>query len=428
MAIVVMAALSAKFLLNMKIEFMAIMLIALYLCIENVVIILYLRGFRHIKPDDMKTIRINRNINIQISADLLALTVLVHFTGGIENPVYLFFIFHMVIGSLMLARRDVYLQASLAVALLWAMSLFEYYGTVPHFNLLRYPNDPDLYNDLHFVIKSLVIYTITLYIVVYMANFIVRMLRRQEMAYQHANSLLKRKDNVMDEYVARVTHNIKGHLSVIQTNLDVVSNKEMNVDPQKKAELTEVALARTRKLTLFVNDLLKLTQIRLSENAEITEFSLRELILSVIETVSKNAAEKSQHLIHHIDDNIDTIISNRFSIEELIINLALNAVKYTPEGGVVELNVTDHRDKVMIDISDTGIGIPEGEIPFIFNEFFRASNARQLISDGTGLGLPMARHIAHRYDGEIRVSSKEGIGTKFSVILPKKIVMVKERM
>jgi len=166
--------------------------------------------------------------------------------------------------------------------------------------------------------------------------------------------------------------------------------------------------------------------MRLDEKPEIEEFSLREVISNVVEAASKNAEAKSLNLIHHIDDSVNDIINNRFSIEELITSLLFNAIKYTPENGVVELNVTDHKDTIQIEVSDTGIGIPNAELPLIFNEFYRASNAKELIKDGTGLGLAMAKYIVQRYGGDISVTSKDGIGTKFRVVFPKKISVVKE--
>jgi signal transduction histidine kinase len=259
-----------------------------------------------------------------------------------------------------------------------------------------------------------------------MTNFIVGLLRKQEEAYQQANKLLSQKDKIKDEYVSRVTHNIKGHLTVIQTNLAIIKDRTVGTVDDKQIEFIDNAYNRALKLSLFVNDLLKLTQMRLDEKPEIEEFSLREVISNVVEAASKNAEAKSLNLIHHIDDSVSDIINNRFSIEELITSLLFNAIKYTPENGVVELNVTDYKDTIQIEVSDTGIGIPNAELPLIFNEFYRASNAKELIKDGTGLGLAMAKYIVQRYGGDISVTSKDGIGTKFRVVFPKKISVVKE--
>jgi len=117
---------------------------------------------------------------------------------------------------------------------------------------------------------------------------------------------------------------------------------------------------------------------------------------------------------------VDQIVGNQFSIEETVTNLLLNAIKYTPEKGQVTLNVKDDADAILIEIEDTGIGIPKKELDLVFEEFYRASNARKVEKDGTGLGLSIAKHIVERHGGRIGVESEEGRGTKFTLTLPKR--------
>ena len=102
----------------------------------------------------------------------------------------------------------------------------------------------------------------------------------------------------------------------------------------------------------------------------------------------------------------------------MITNLLFNAIKYTPENKTVRLEAKGN-DHVQIDIIDTGIGIPKDELGSVFDEFFRASNARKNEKDGTGLGLSIVKQIVERHGGEISVQSQEGQGTTFTVILPK---------
>ena len=119
-----------------------------------------------------------------------------------------------------------------------------------------------------------------------------------------------------------------------------------------------------------------------------------------------------------VDPSLGQILGNEFSINEMISNLLLNAIKYTPEGKSVRLEAKNQDDFVQIEISDTGIGIPENELGNVFEEFFRASNARKREKDGTGLGLSIVKQIIERHGGKISVQSQEGQGTKFTVVLP----------
>ena len=112
-------------------------------------------------------------------------------------------------------------------------------------------------------------------------------------------------------------------------------------------------------------------------------------------------------------------MGHEFSIDEMITNLLFNAVKYTPENKTVHLEARGYDDHVQIDIADTGIGIPEDELANVFDEFFRASNARKSERDGTGLGLSIVKQIVERHAGKISVESRQGEGTKFTVTMPR---------
>ena len=107
------------------------------------------------------------------------------------------------------------------------------------------------------------------------------------------------------------------------------------------------------------------------------------------------------------------------ALVEMITNLLFNAIKYTPENKTVHLEAKNYDDDIQIDIIDTGIGIPADEIENIFDEFFRASNAKNSEKDGTGLGLSIVKQIVERHGGRITAESQEGKGTKFTVTLPK---------
>jgi signal transduction histidine kinase len=121
----------------------------------------------------------------------------------------------------------------------------------------------------------------------------------------------------------------------------------------------------------------------------------------------------------NIDLIEDNIFGNPLSIEEVITNLLFNAIKYTAQNGKVEINAKNEKGCVLVEIIDTGIGIPEEELPKVFDEFYRATNAKKIEKDGTGLGLSIVKQIIERHNGKIWVDSKEGIGTKFNFTMPK---------
>ncbi|MHC4690735.1 MAG: ATP-binding protein [Planctomycetota bacterium] len=240
-------------------------------------------------------------------------------------------------------------------------------------------------------------------------------LQKQEKALREANTQLKEKDHIKDEYVSRVTHDIKGHLNAIQSCLHVACDKSTGPLNEKQFDYFSRARRRTSQLSDFVKELLDLTQMRLSGKFETTSFSLQNTLSRTLETVETKAKDKSITLTSNIDSSISQIVGNQLSINELITNLLFNAIKYTP----VRLEAKSHDDCVQIDIRDTGIGIPANELENVFDEFFRATNAKQSNKDGTGLGLSIAKQIVERHKGVISVQSREGQGTVFTVTLPK---------
>ncbi|MHC4159772.1 MAG: sensor histidine kinase, partial [Planctomycetota bacterium] len=144
---------------------------------------------------------------------------------------------------------------------------------------------------------------------------------------------------------------------------------------------------------------------------------------SVVDTVKTKAEDKSITLRSNVDPSADKIFGNQFSIEEMLTNILLNSIKYTPESGAVEINATNHGEGILVEVTDTGIGIPEEEQKQIFDEFYRATNARNIERDGTGLGLSIVKHIVKRHGGKIQVESKEGCGSTFKLTLPNKGVI-----
>ncbi|MHC5060510.1 MAG: ATP-binding protein [Planctomycetota bacterium] len=244
-------------------------------------------------------------------------------------------------------------------------------------------------------------------------------LQKQEKALRQANMQLKEKDRIKDEYVSRVTHDIKGHLAAIQSCLFVAGSESTGALNAKQSDFLGRSVRRTTQLTSFVKELLNLTQMRLSGQIQMEEFSLADSISKALATVVRKADDKSITVTSNVELGAETIIGDEFSINEMLTNLLFNAIKYTPEGKTVHLEAKSCDTYFQVDISDTGIGIPAEELGSIFDEFFRASNAKNSEKDGTGLGLSIVKQIIARHGGEITAESEEGRGTTFSIILPK---------
>jgi signal transduction histidine kinase len=403
--------------LGISLQNFALYGIAILLAVYNITVLLLSHRFIR-AGDEVRCVTIKKIINLQISTDLLILTVLLHFSGGIENPFVFYFIFHMIIASILLSVWESYLQATFAASLFGLLVLLEYLQVIPHYCLKGFVTHC-LHRDGLYVLGTFFVFTTALYLVIYMTSYIAVRLRQAEQAHREANVLLHEKDRIKDEYVLRVTHDIKGHLAAIQSCLGVAANEILGSLNEKQADFINRAHTRTAKLTKFVKALLRLTQMRLSDKLEMDVFSLENTISNAVAAIKNKAQDKSIILNCNIEPSVGKIFGNQLSVEEMVTNLLLNAIKYTPKKGSITLSAKDQNGFVLVEITDTGIGIPQEELPRVFDEFYRAANARKVERDGTGLGLSIVKQIVERHNGQVGVESKENSGTKFWFTLPK---------
>jgi signal transduction histidine kinase len=415
---VVVATLFAHTIMGVAVQDVPLYCIAAALVLHNVIALSLLTGIVRSGRGNVAA-RIKKVINYQISIDLVTLTILLHFSGGIESPIVIYFVFHMIIASILLSVWESYLQATLAVALIALLAALEYKGVIPHYCLKGFLACNMQVGGAFYVAGTVFILSTTLYLVVYMTSSISTQLRKQEESCRQAYLQLQRKDRIKDEYVLRMTHDIKGHCAAIQSCLAVLAKNLAGPLNEQQADFVHRAHDRTRKLTTFVRALLRLTQIRLTAKLEMQTFSLRQTLSTAVEAVRSKAEDKAVSLNVDIEPSVDEAFGDHFSIEETITNLLLNAIKYTPVEGSIRVDAKDNGDAILVEIADTGIGIPASEVDKVFDEFFRASNARKVERDGTGLGLSMAKQTILRHGGDIWVQSREGAGTTISFTLPK---------
>jgi len=324
-----------------------------------------------------------------------------------------FFSFHMIIASVLLSVWESYLQATLAVLLFGLLLLLESTGLLPHHCLkgfIKYCR----YEEGPYLGGVFVAFAITIYLVVYMAGYVAVRLKRAEEAQKVANEQLREKDRIKDEYVAHLTHDIKGHLAAIQSCLSVAITDSL---PPLAAEFVHRAYGRAQKLTAFVRMLLRLTRLKLDGRLEMEVFSVPEAVREAVEAVRPTVEQKPLRLDCSLIQEA-TASGPAGSFKEAIVNLLLNAVKYTPAHGTISVRVETQADSVVVEVSDTGIGVPQDEQPRIFEEFYRASNARQMEHEGDGLGLSLVKRAVDLHGGTIDFSSELGRGTTFRIVLP----------
>lgn len=408
---------AVKFILKIELFLFPLYAGMIILIFYNVLFLFYNQRLESQK--DTKTWRAKANYfaNLQISSDLVMLACLIHFSGGAENPFIFYFVFHMVIASILLSNRAAYLQATLAVVLLGTAIGGECLKIIPHYHLGGFIHE-ELGLHPRYLLGVFSAFATTLYITVYMTICIVNRLRKEEKELTIANTKLKEQDRLKSQYVQTVSHDLQASLSTIQSCLKVVLSDLTGSISEKSREMIARAEQRSRAVLHFVKDLLDLSKIRAAKGMEKRPVSLSEIVRKAVEQLKPIAEKKRLTVIVENSTGESLISANPDALEQLMANLVLNAIKYTPWGGNVGIQIKENSDCFETTVSDTGIGISQKDLPHIFDDFYRAEDAEQMEKDGTGLGLSIVKQIVESHGGDIRVESKVGKGSRFIFVLP----------
>jgi signal transduction histidine kinase len=220
-------------------------------------------------------------------------------------------------------------------------------------------------------------------------------------------------------FMRKVTHELRAPLAAIGSYLKILLEGIGGTLTEQQTDMIRRADRRTTLLLEAVNDLLSLSRARLERPAEANvAFRLPAILDSVVTLMIPRAKQSGVELTLESDPDMPSIVGSPEEIEELVGNLVSNAVKYTPSGGRVVACARMNGECAILRVSDTGIGIPAEDLPRLFNEFHRCSNARKSGIEGTGLGMTIVRTIADRHGANVRVESEEGKGTNIEVRFP----------
>ncbi|MDD5829002.1 MAG: ATP-binding protein, partial [Lachnospira sp.] len=228
---------------------------------------------------------------------------------------------------------------------------------------------------------------------------------------QHTD--IKRNANLRQEFTANVSHELKTPLTSISGYSELIeSGMATNDDVRRFAG--EIHKSSKRLLTL-INDIIRLSQLdRVTDDERFEPVNLYETAKNCVEMLEKSASD------HQIPLNLtgkDVVINaNHQMMDELIYNLCDNAIRYNNPGGTVNVSLTSNENNVILEVKDTGIGIPKEHQDRIFERFYRVDKSRSKSTGGTGLGLAIVKHIVAKHNAEIELESEVGKGTTIRVI------------
>jgi signal transduction histidine kinase len=374
---------------------------------------------------------------IHLLLDLAAFAVLIHFTGGIENPFIFYFVLHIIGASIILHYTSVYLLATAVIVMVSLLVGLEYAGVIPHINLAGFA-DPGLYQEGGYVLAVLVVLGSALFAATYMATSVVGELRkRQREVMQLSQRLLGKRTRELEQasqeiakmeearnrflhFLGVTVHDLKAPLTAIQSYFWVMLGGFAGELTEKQRNMLERSSQRIKELLTLISDLLDIPRIETGQIVqEMKDVSLRKVIETAVGDMRDLAEQRKVKLEVEMPKSLPQIRGSAPRLQQVMTNLLNNAINYTPEGSVT-LRVSLVDKEIMVEVMDTGIGIPAEELPHIFEDFFRASNVE---IKGTGLGLSIARRIVETHGGKIWVESpcpETGKGSRFSFTLPRK--------
>jgi len=229
----------------------------------------------------------------------------------------------------------------------------------------------------------------------------------------------KTAEKTQHEFIANVAHEFLTPLTTINSYTEMLIDDEVT-DRELQKEFYNTISDEVGRLSTFIQNLLNMSKIEmggltLDSGLVKTDW----LVLDCIKAVEKTAQEKQIALQKKLPDNFPTLIGDKELLKTALINLLGNAVKYTPEGGQIIFSLSEGEAEVVFEVSDTGYGISEEELPRIFEKFYRSKNPNILEQKGSGLGLAMTAEIVQLHEGKIEVESELNKGTHFTVRLPR---------
>ena len=229
-----------------------------------------------------------------------------------------------------------------------------------------------------------------------------------------------RNEERRKEFVANVSHELRTPLTNVRTYAETLRDAEGDIPQTTANGFLDIIITETDRMTHIVQDLLTLSRLdRGDAELVLSRFPFAEAIRSVVRSSALNAQQRGHELTCADLGHLPLIVGDRSRLEQVMVNILGNAIKYTPDGGHIRVSAgCGEDDTVWVEVWDDGIGIPDKDRERIFDRFYRVDKARSRESGGTGLGLSIAREIVQRHRGVIALVPHEGPGTTIRMTLP----------
>ena len=235
----------------------------------------------------------------------------------------------------------------------------------------------------------------------------------------HDITKLKRLEEIRKDFVANVSHELRTPITSIKGFTETLLDGAMN-DPDASKQFLEIIQKESNRLHLLIDDLLELSGIeREGFHLQLTNVVVADIVDNAMKIVTGLLKKKKMNAVINIQSDI-SVEADFDRLIQVLVNLLTNAINYSKEETTITINVSETDDEAIIEIRDEGMGIDRTELPRLFERFYRVDRARSRDSGGTGLGLAIVKHLIEAHKGRVAVESEVGVGTAFTICLPKK--------
>jgi len=237
---------------------------------------------------------------------------------------------------------------------------------------------------------------------------------------QEKIAALEQQDRTRREFVANVSHELRTPLSIMQGYTEALIDEMAGSEAERQKYLGNIheEILRLRRL---VGEILDLQKIEAGwQGTKMGEVSLSVIAERVADKFQTRAEEKKIHLAKNFTPAMSKVYANPDRLEQVLINLLDNAIRVTPDGGEVKIEVNERPSDIYVAVGDTGPGIPPEEQSFIWERFYKVDKSRTRTGGGTGLGLAIVKEIVEAHGGTIELASELGKGSVFSFVIPKR--------
>jgi signal transduction histidine kinase len=286
--------------------------------------------------------------------------------------------------------------------------------------LLRHGEGSFMFNNFYFLVET--------GIVVVTGNYFFNRLRfrefkasyeleRNRKALEETNQKLLELDQVKSRFFANISHELRTPLTLLLAPLEALLHR-FPLDAETR-DLLHTMHANGMRLLKLINDLLDLVRLE-SGRLEIKRepLEVKEFVRGLASAARQVAEDKRLRLETFVAPEVGTVLADRDRLEKIVLNLIFNALKFTPAGGRVELRAEKQGAELVLIVSDTGMGIAEKNLPFVFDRFWQADGSSKRKYQGAGIGLALVKELVEAQGGKVGVRSQEGQGATFTVRLP----------